>query len=53
VPKVVECFFQVSNEAIALSGFYNDVVDIDVQVVMYLLFEVEQHTSLVCGPHVL
>jgi hypothetical protein len=51
--EVVESFFWVDNEAAALSRFYDDVVDIDLQVAPYWTFEVELHTPLVCSPYIL
>jgi hypothetical protein len=33
--------------------FYDDVIDVDCQVVPYLAFEVEPHTPLVCSPYIL
>jgi hypothetical protein len=33
--------------------FFCDVVDIYLEVVPYLLFEVELHKPLVCSPHIL
>jgi hypothetical protein len=44
VPEAVEGFFQVSDETAALSGLHDDVIDIDLQVVPYLPFEIELHT---------
>jgi hypothetical protein len=52
-PEVFQGFFQVSNKVVALSGFHNDVVDIDLQVVTFLPFETELHTPLVGGPCIL
>ncbi len=52
-PEVSEGFFQVGDETAALLGLHDDVVDIDLQVVSYLLFEATLHTSLVCSPRVL
>jgi hypothetical protein len=49
----VECLFKVGNEGTPLSRFYDDVINIDLQVAPYLPFEIELHTSLVCSPHVL
>jgi hypothetical protein len=34
-------------------GFYDDIVDIDLQVTPHLPLEVELHTPLICGPFVL
>jgi hypothetical protein len=53
LPEVVEGFFQVSDEAIALLRFHDDAVDIDFQGVPYLLLEAELHTPLICDPCVL
>jgi hypothetical protein len=33
--------------------FSHDVVDIDLEVAPYLLFEAKLHTPLVCCPHIL
>jgi hypothetical protein len=44
VPGAVEGFFQVGNETAALSGFHDDVIDIDLQVAAYLPFKGELHT---------
>jgi hypothetical protein len=51
--EVVEGFLQVRHEAAALSGFYHNVIDINLEVAPYLLFEAKLHTLLVCSPHVL
>jgi hypothetical protein len=53
VPEVSEGFFQVSDETATLSGLYDDVVNIDLQVAHYLSFEIELHTLLVGGPRIL
>jgi hypothetical protein len=52
LPKVVEGFFQVGNEAVALLRLYDDVVDIDLLVAPYLPFEAELHAPLVYSPRV-
>jgi hypothetical protein len=51
-PKVVEGFFQVRNEVVALFRLYDDVVDIDLLVAPYLPFEAELHAPLVYSPRV-
>ncbi len=51
--EVREGFFQVSDETAALPGLYDDVVDIDLQVVPDLPFKTGLHTPLVGGPCVL
>jgi hypothetical protein len=48
--QVVEGFFQVGDEAATLSRFYHDVVDINLEVIPYLLFDAKLHTPLVCSP---
>jgi hypothetical protein len=45
--------FWVSNEVVTLSGFHDDVVDIDLQVAPYLPIKTELDTPLVSGPCVL
>jgi hypothetical protein len=52
-PKVVEGFFQIKDETAPLSGFYHDVIEVDLEVTPYLLFEAKLHTPLICSPHVL
>jgi hypothetical protein len=52
-PEDFEGFFQVSYEGATLSGFHEDVIDVDIQIAPYLPFETEMHTSLVAGPCVL
>jgi hypothetical protein len=52
-PEVGEGFFQVEDEAIALLGFYDDVVNIDLQIVTDLSLKAGLHRLLVGGPHVL
>jgi hypothetical protein len=49
-PEAIEGFFQVGDEATALLGFYDDVVDIDLQVTHYLPLEAKLHAPLICGP---
>jgi hypothetical protein len=51
--EVVEGFLQVGNEVAALSRLRDDVIDVDVQVAPYLLFEAELHTPLVRSPYIL
>jgi hypothetical protein len=51
--EVGEGFFQVEDEAIALLGFYDDVVNIDLQIVTDLSLKAGLHRLLVGGPHVL
>jgi hypothetical protein len=53
VHEFIEGFFQVGDDTNALSGLHDDVIDIDLQVVPYFLFETELHTPLVGGPCVL
>jgi hypothetical protein len=50
---VVEGFFQVSDEAVALLRFHDDAIDVNLQVASYLPLEAELHTPLICGPYVL
>jgi hypothetical protein len=50
---VVEGFLQVGYEVAANSRFYNDVIDIDLRIAPYSLFEAKMQTSLVSSPHVL
>jgi hypothetical protein len=51
--EVVEGFLKVRDEAVALSGFYHDVIDVNLKVMPYFLFEGKLHTSLICSPRVL
>jgi hypothetical protein len=53
VPEVSKSFFQVGIETATLSGLYNDVINIDLQVAPDLSFEIELHTPLLGGPHIL
>jgi hypothetical protein len=38
-PEVVEGVFQIEDDASALSGFYYDGVDVDLEVMPYLVLE--------------
>jgi hypothetical protein len=51
--EVVEGFFQIGDEATTLSGFYHEVIDVNLEVAPYLLFEVKLHAPLICSPCVL
>jgi hypothetical protein len=50
--KVIEGFFQIGDETTALSRLYHDVVDVDLEVMPYLLFEAKMHKPLICSPHI-
>jgi hypothetical protein len=50
VPEVNEGFLKVGDETAALSGLYDDVINIELQVAPDLSFETELHTPLVGGP---
>jgi hypothetical protein len=45
--EVDEGFFQIGDEPSALSKFYRDVINVNLELVPYLLFEAKLHTSLV------
>jgi hypothetical protein len=49
----MKCMSSSGDEAATLPGLYDDVVNIDRQVVPDLPFETELHTPLVGGPHIL
>jgi hypothetical protein len=51
--EVVEGFIQVGEEVEALWRIYHNVVDINLKVAPYFLFEAKLHTLLICSPHVL
>jgi hypothetical protein len=51
--EVVERLLQVIDEATAFLGFNQDVVDVNLKVGPYLLFEAKLHTPLICSPRVL
>jgi hypothetical protein len=51
--EVVEGFLQVGDEVATLLGFYQNVVDVNLTVTPYLLFEVKLCTPLLCSSHVL
>jgi hypothetical protein len=51
--EVVEGFFKIRDEDTTLSGFYHDIIDIDLEVTPYLLLKAKLHTSLICSPCVL
>jgi hypothetical protein len=53
LPEVDEGFFQIGDEPSALSKFYHDVINVNLELAPYLLFEAKLHTSLVCSPRVL
>jgi hypothetical protein len=48
--QVSEGFLQVGDETAALLGLYNDVVDVDLQVLPDLPLKTRLHTLLVGGP---
>jgi hypothetical protein len=50
MPEVDEGLFQVGDEAIALLGFYDDVINVDLQIAPNLALKVGLHTLLVRGP---
>jgi hypothetical protein len=50
--EVAEGFFQVGDEAIALSRLCHDVVNINLEVAPYLLFEAKLHAPPICSSHV-
>jgi hypothetical protein len=52
-PEVAEGFFQIGDEAATLFGLYHNVIDVNLMVIPYLLFEAKLHTLLICSPHVL
>jgi hypothetical protein len=52
--EVVEGFFQIRDEIVALLKLDHNVVDVNLKVTPYLLFEAKKlHTPLVCSPRVL
>jgi hypothetical protein len=51
--EVIEGFFQIGDEAAALSGFYHNVIDVDLEVTPYLLIVAKLHASMICRPRVL
>jgi hypothetical protein len=51
--EVGEDFLQVEDEVTNLSGLYDDVINVDFQIVPNLPLKIGLHTPLVGGPHVL
>jgi hypothetical protein len=53
MPEIVEGFLRVEDEATALLGLYNDVVNVDLQIMPDLFLKTGLHTPLVGGPCIL
>jgi hypothetical protein len=53
MPEVIKGYFWVGNETIALSGFHDYIINVDLHIAPDLSFETGLHTLLVGGSCVL